>query len=93
MARWKKVLQAMLHDTNPRNYTYEDAALVLFHGLGFAEPPRSDGSYRRWRRRLPNGTVVVVGLVNKGHGTLKPGYIRDLVKAVRDHGLVDGDDR
>ena len=40
MAQWKKLLVRMLEDTDPRNYSYEEAAQVLEH-LGFALAPVS----------------------------------------------------
>ena len=86
MGSWKKLLWRMAADADPRGYTYDDASRVLVR-LGFAEPDKPDGTHRRWRLKLPDGIVVRVGLVQKGHGTLKPGYIRDMVKALRDHGL------
>lgn len=87
MATWKKLLWAMAADTDPRGYSYDDAARIL-RQLGFVEPSKPDGTHRRWRRKLPNGNLVVVGLVQKGHGTLKPGYIRDMVRALRDNALI-----
>lgn len=90
MARWKKLLRAMIDDPNARTYTYDDAAAVLTR-LGFEERGGGSGSHRAWRRRGPVGNLVVVGLVDKGHGTLKPGYIRDMVKTLREHGFLPDD--
>ena len=87
MGNWKKLLRTMAADPDPRGYSYDDAARVL-RQLNFAEPRKPDGTHRRWRLKLPDGNVVIVGLVQKGHGTLKPGYIRDMVKALQDHGLI-----
>ena len=70
MAQWKKLLVRMLEDTDPRNYTYDEAAQVLEH-LGFALAPVSGTSHRKWRCRKGDGTVVVVGLKQQGYGTLK----------------------
>jgi hypothetical protein len=88
MARWKKTLARMLTDTNPRNYSYDDAATILAN-LGFVEAPNSGTSHRKWRMAL-RGRTVHVALV-AGHGTLKPGYIRDMVAVLRDGGLVPPD--
>jgi hypothetical protein len=87
MAGWKKTLARMLADTDPRNYTYQDAAGVL-QRLGFELAPYRDGSHRKWRYRSPVGIVVIVGLIEKGHGKLKPVYIRDMVKQLRDNALL-----
>jgi hypothetical protein len=87
VANWKKLLWQMVDDPDNRGYTYDDAARVL-RQLNFVEPKKPNGTHRRWRLKLPNGNVVVVGLVQKGHGTLKPGYIPDMVKALHDHGLI-----
>lgn len=87
MARWKKLLEKMLSDSNPITYTYSDAAAVLL-ALEFEVAPHSGGSHRKWRRKLADGNVVLVGLVEKGHGTLKPYLIRDLVAQLRTNGLV-----
>jgi hypothetical protein len=87
MANWEKLLWRMEADTDPRGFTYEDAARVL-RGIGFPDPPKRGGSHRAWRLELANGIVARVGLVQKGHGTLKPGYIRDMVKELREKGLI-----
>jgi predicted RNA binding protein YcfA (HicA-like mRNA interferase family) len=87
MAAWKKTLQRMLADRDPRNYTYDEAAGVL-QRLGFELAPYRDGSHRRWRYRSRDGIVVIIGLVEKGHGTLKPVYIRDMLKQLRDNQLI-----
>lgn len=41
-----------------------------------------------FRLRTPAGNVVVVGLVEKGHGTLKAYMIRDMVAELRAHDLI-----
>jgi hypothetical protein len=87
MASWKKLLQAMIDDPVPRNYTYDDAARIL-RRLDFEEPSSRSGSHRLWRRRAPDGNLAVIGLVDKGHGPMKPGYIRDMVKTLRERGLL-----
>ena len=90
MARWKKLLSKMLSDSNPITYTYEDSIQVL-QALGFEVAPHAGGSHRKWRRRLPDGNVVIVGLVEKGHGALKPYLSRDLVAQIRSSGLIPED--
>lgn len=90
MATWKKLLAKMLTDSSPTSYTYEEAASVLAR-LDFALAPPGGGSHRRWRRKLPGGTVIVIGLVDKGAGTLKAYLIRDMVAQVKGHGLVPPD--
>lgn len=87
MARWEKLLKGMLSDSNPITYRYSDACAVL-SALGFEVAPHSGGSHRRWRKRTSSGNVVLVGLVEKGNGTLKPYLIRDMVDQLRVHGLI-----
>lgn len=90
MAAWKKRLAKMLTDSSPTSYTYDEAVSVLEH-LDFALAPLGGGSHRRWRRKLPSGAVVVIGLVDKGAGTLKAYLIRDMVAQLNAHGLIPPD--
>jgi hypothetical protein len=90
MAKWKKTLARMLQDAKLIDYTYEEAAAVL-RGLSFDLAPTTSGSHRKWRRRCADGTVVVVGLVEKGTGTLKPYLVRDMLTQLRAHDLVPSD--
>ena len=87
MARWKKLLEKMLSDSSPITYTYSDASAVLA-ALGFEVAPHAGGSHRKWRLKLQSGNVVLVGLVEKGHGTLKPYLIRDMVEQLRSNDVV-----
>lgn len=84
------MLAKMLSDSNPITYTYADASHVLA-ALGFEVAPHSGGSHRMWRRSLPSGNAVVVGLVEKGSGSQKPYLIRDMVSQLRSNGLVPED--
>lgn len=86
MARWRKLLERMANDPSPRNYTYDEAVQVL-RGLDFTMAPHGAGSHRVWRGLSARG-VVVIGLVDKGHGKLKPYLIREMVKQLREHGYV-----
>ncbi len=91
MSSWRKLLVQMAADTDPRNYAYEDAVRVLV-GLGFS-PAKSkpSGSHRVWRRPDPGGNVhatLVVALKDAGSGTMKPAYIRDMVKILDSAGLI-----
>jgi predicted RNA binding protein YcfA (HicA-like mRNA interferase family) len=90
MARWKKLLAKMLSDTSPMSYTYAEASSVLEH-LGFVLAPSSKGSHRKWRYKTTDGSVVVVGLLEKGSGTLKAYLIRDMVDQLMTNGLVPDD--
>lgn len=90
MARWKKLLSQMLSDSNPITYTYGDASHVLA-ALGFEVAPHGGGSHRKWRRTLPSGNAIIVGLVEKGSGPLKPYLVRDMVLQLRSNGLVPED--
>ena len=87
MARWRKLLEKMASDSDPRNYSYEEAVTVL-NGLGFTLAPHGAGSHRAWRWKSPSGTVVIIGLVDKGHGTLKPYLVREMIKQLRANGLT-----
>jgi hypothetical protein len=61
---------------------------VVLSALGFQVAPHAGGSHRKWRLKLQSGNVVLVGLVEKGHGTLKPYLIRDMVEQLRSNGVV-----
>jgi len=90
VASWRKLLARMLTDASPISYTYDDAALVL-KNLDFQLAPRGGGSHRKWRRRDPRGNTVIIGLVDKGSGTLKPYMVRDMVHQLQLHELIPGD--
>lgn len=80
----------MLADRNPVNYSYDEASQVLVN-LGFAMAPHGGTSHRKWRIKLGDGTVVVIGLVDAGRGALKPVYIREMVQQLRDNQLIPQD--
>lgn len=80
----------MLDDTNPGNYRYDEAVRVL-KKLGFTLAPTGDGSHRTWRREVRPGVTARVGLVDKGHGTLKAVYVVEMLKVLREHGLIPVD--
>jgi len=80
----------MLSDHSPTTYSYDDASLIL-RRLGFDLAPHAGGSHRKWRRRAGLGAVIVIGLVEKGSGTLKPYLIRDMIAQLTDHGLIPAD--
>lgn len=86
MASWEKLLQRMLDDRRPVSYTYADAVRILGR-LGFVEGSKGT-SHRTWRFRGVDGNTVVVGLVDAGHGTLKPVYIREMLRILRDNNLL-----
>lgn len=90
MAKWRKLLARMLTDASPTDYTYDDAASVLSH-LGFKLAPPGGGSHRMWRLRTPKGNTVIIGLVQKGSGTLKPYLIRDMIAQLRANNLIPAD--
>lgn len=91
MASWKKLLAAMVADPDPRSYTYEDAAKVL-NRLDFTlSNPKNAGSHRLWRRVVEDGTSkrsVYIGLVEKGTGTLRPEYIKTMVRILQENGFL-----
>lgn len=93
MGSWRKLLASMVADADPRSYSYHDAALILQH-LGFEGPFGRGGSHRRFRRALadpssPAGsTTIVIGLVDTGHGPMKPVYIKKMLATLREHPLL-----
>lgn len=78
MPRWRRLLAGMLSADKAGNYTYAEAASVLIR-LGYELAPNAGGSHRKWRRRMADGSVSVIGLVEKGSGKLKAYLIRDMV--------------
>ena len=95
MASASKLLLAMFADRDSRGYTYQDAVRVLLW-LGF-EPARTKpkGSHRLWRHLVTGSggnRSVYVGLVDKGHGTLKPVYVRKMLDVLLQNGLTPAQD-
>lgn len=92
MARWKRLLGRMLHDTDPRNYRYEEAAGIL-QRLGYELSPCSSGtSHRVWRCLGADGKILsLILLSEKGHGTLKPYQVRDMMAELKSKGLMPDD--
>lgn len=90
MARWRKTLARMRRDSRPTGYSYTDAAQILV-ALGFELAPAGGGSHRKWRLHLSGGDVVIVGLVEKGNGNLKPYLVRDLIAQLSAYGLIPED--
>lgn len=88
MAAWEELLEAMKASAKLTGFTYAEAAKVLT-GLGFSLPAGSGGSHRTWRRRLPNGTLVTILLLQKGHGEINPVYLRKMLRILRVHGLIE----
>jgi predicted RNA binding protein YcfA (HicA-like mRNA interferase family) len=86
MSKWQKLLTQMVNDTNPTGYTYDEAALVL-RNLGFTLAARGATSHRKWARR-DDQTTIVITLVEKGSGPLKAYLIRDMIKQLRDNGII-----
>lgn len=80
----------MLTDASPTSYTYEEAVLVL-KKLDFELAPHGGGSHRKWRRRSADGNIVIIGLVEKGSGALKPYLVRDMVQQLQSNGLIPAD--
>lgn len=93
MARWEKLLSAMVADTRPVSYTYDDAATVLSR-LGFTEQTPTGTSHRKWTRVVLDSSVrggtrtVTIGLNAKGKRPLKAGYIREMVRTLRENDLL-----
>lgn len=89
MPRSEKHLKRMLGSQKCVGFSYEEAAVIL-RALGFTEDGQSS-SHRKWRRLLATGTVVYIGLCDYGHGELKAVYIKDMLKALREHDLIPAD--
>lgn len=93
MAQWIKLLGAMVADRKPISYTYEDASTVL-RQLQFTMAKSGATSHRKWYRELADATApsghrtVTIGLNAKGKGPLKPGYIRAMVRTLRENNLL-----
>lgn len=93
MAQWKKLVAAMVADTRPLSYTYDDAAIVLGR-LGFTEETPTATSHRKWTLEVPDATspsgrrTVTIGLNAKGKRPLKPGYIREMVQTLQVNNLL-----
>ena len=95
MPSWEKRLAAMVADPDPRSYTYDEVARIL-ERLAFVVQ-KGGGSHRKFRREIadansPSGRRgIIVGLVQKGHGTLPPKYITEMIRTLRaNHLLPDG---
>lgn len=93
MPSWQKVLAKMVADPDPRSYTYEEASGILLQ-LGFAAPAKSKGSHRKFRIEIDDPADktrkrgIIIGLVQKGRGTLKPKYISTMVQTLRESNLL-----
>lgn len=86
MASWRKLLAAMLSDSRPVTYCYDDAARILMH-LGFEEAPNAGTSHRKWRLRRDGRPTIIVGLV-KSTGQLRKEYILDMLDTLRQNDLL-----
>jgi hypothetical protein len=87
MSSWRNLLAQMAADHNPCTYSYSDAARVLTR-LGFALASRPGTSHRKWRREIGDGRVVIIGLVDRGHGPIKKAYIVDMIAILRENNLL-----
>lgn len=77
----------MVSDSSPTTYSYADATSVL-RRLGFELAPNAGWSHRKWRKSGGSGPPIVIGLVEKGAGNLKPCLIRDMIAQLIEHGLI-----
>ncbi len=74
-------------DPKPVNYTYDEVAALL-RRLGFEVQASGGGtSHRKWRLQREGRPSIWIGLVERGHGKLPPGYIREIQRVLRDAGL------
>jgi hypothetical protein len=59
--------------------------------LEFTLAKSGGGSHRKWRRVLDSDTgkrTVIIGLLQKGSGNLRPEYIKDMVRILRENDLL-----
>lgn len=96
MPSWQKLLGRMVADSDPRSYTYQQAAGILVQ-LGFAPPTKPTGTHRRFRIEIDDPADktrkrgIIIGLVEKGRGTLKPKYISVMVRTLKENKLLPND--
>jgi len=89
MPSWKKHLLRMLQSPRGVGFRYDEAAVIL-RALAFAEDGGAS-SHRKWRRLLPSGQTVYIGLCDNGHRELKAVYVKDMLRALREHHLIPAD--
>lgn len=93
MTQWRKLLRRLVADPRPVSYTYDDLAGVLGR-LGFRVATPIDGSHRRFRRDVPDASsprgtrTVTIGLVDYGRGPVKPEYVKQMVRTLRENELL-----
>ena len=87
MSRWEKCLGRMLRSTRPVDFSYGEAATVVA-ALGFTLAPSGGSSHRKWRRKLDDGRVAMVELVERGAGPMKPYLVRDMIRVLKEHNLI-----
>lgn len=87
MPSWRKRFAEMVADPNPCNYTYGEAAGLLKQ-LGFTLASKGGTSHRKWRLARSGVPSVIIGLVDRGTGPMKRAYIVQMVKVLRENGLV-----
>lgn len=91
MGSWKKHLRAMRQSERCVGFTYEEAASVL-RALDFEEAPNAGTSHRKWRRLLPSGRRVIIGLLKDGKGSLSAVYIKQMLSSLDEAGLLPPED-
>lgn len=72
-------------------FSYSEVAGIL-QALGFAMAPSGAGSHRHWSKLLPTGVRVIIGVVDAGHGEMKPVYIKDMLKQLAEHGFLPNEE-
>ncbi|MCA2992055.1 type II toxin-antitoxin system HicA family toxin [Gemmatimonas sp.] len=90
MGSWKRILKQMRKSPRCVGFTYADAAKVL-EALGFHQSSYG-GSHRRWVMLRADNPPVIIGLVDKGHGDMKPVYVKDMLASLVAHGILSEDD-
>lgn len=86
MSQWEKLLHRMANDQKPIGYSYADATRVLGQ-LGFTLAAMSAGSHRKWSRKTDKSTIVIE-LVDDGRATMKAYLIRDMIRQLKDNGII-----
>lgn len=80
---WRRRLANLMADKKGTGYSYSDLANLLGN-LGFELCiPSGGSSHRKFRFKRDAGAVVWVGLVEKGHGEVPPGYVRTMQRTLR----------
>lgn len=88
MSSWRRLLERMRDSPRCVGFTYDEAARVLA-ALGFRQASYG-GSHRRWVLLRDGEPSVIIGLVDAGHGEIKPVYIKTMLQILDQNDLLPG---